>query len=108
MVQPFQGALMIAYAIGRIGCQVSGDGDWGVYNSAYTSDANGKEEKIRVKDFVIDDYFSYKNGKIVYAKVIGRVPTSSEKNTEIVLSPAAAKAVHALDARFLVNIKFIE
>jgi phosphatidylglycerol---prolipoprotein diacylglyceryl transferase len=28
-------ALMIAYAIGRIGCQVSGDGDWGILNSAY-------------------------------------------------------------------------
>jgi hypothetical protein len=28
---------------------------------------NGKEEKIRVKNFVIDDYYSYKNGKIVYA-----------------------------------------
>ncbi|HWR33884.1 MAG TPA: prolipoprotein diacylglyceryl transferase family protein [Chitinophagaceae bacterium] len=27
--------LMLAYAIGRIGCQVAGDGDWGVYNSAY-------------------------------------------------------------------------
>lgn len=27
--------LMIAYAIGRIGCQVAGDGDWGVYNTAY-------------------------------------------------------------------------
>lgn len=35
-------ALMIAYAVGRIGCQVSGDGDWGVYNSAYISDNNGK------------------------------------------------------------------
>lgn len=34
-------ALMIAYAIGRIGCQVSGDGDWGVFNSAYISDASG-------------------------------------------------------------------
>lgn len=28
---------------------------------------NGKEEKIRVKNFTIDDYYSYKNGKIVYA-----------------------------------------
>lgn len=28
---------------------------------------NGKEKKIRVKDYVIDDYFSYNNGKIVYA-----------------------------------------
>src|SRR4029079_6416201 len=25
-------ALMLAYALGRIGCQVSGDGDWGIYN----------------------------------------------------------------------------
>lgn len=32
-------SLMIAYAIGRIGCQVAGDGDWGVYNTAYKVDA---------------------------------------------------------------------
>lgn len=35
-------AMMLAYAVGRIGCQVSGDGDWGIYNSAYITDANGK------------------------------------------------------------------
>lgn len=35
-------ALLIAYAIGRIGCQVAGDGDWGIYNSAYITDDNGK------------------------------------------------------------------
>jgi prolipoprotein diacylglyceryltransferase len=34
-------ALMIAYAIGRMGCQVAGDGDWGVFNSAYISDVPG-------------------------------------------------------------------
>ena len=28
---------------------------------------NGKEEKIRVKNFVLDDYYAYNNGKIVYA-----------------------------------------
>ncbi|MEO5892242.1 MAG: hypothetical protein ABIQ31_18490, partial [Ferruginibacter sp.] len=28
---------------------------------------NGQEQKIRVKDFVIDDYYSYRHGKIVYA-----------------------------------------
>jgi prolipoprotein diacylglyceryl transferase len=27
-------ALMLAYAIGRIGCQLSGDGDWGIVNTA--------------------------------------------------------------------------
>lgn len=35
-------ALMIAYAIGRIGCQVSGDGDWGVLNSAYVTNRESK------------------------------------------------------------------
>jgi phosphatidylglycerol:prolipoprotein diacylglycerol transferase len=33
--------LMLAYAIGRIGCQVSGDGDWGIVNSAYITNPNG-------------------------------------------------------------------
>ena len=35
-------ALLLAYAVGRIGCQVAGDGDWGIINSAYIVDANGK------------------------------------------------------------------
>lgn len=35
-------ALLLAYAVGRIGCQVSGDGDWGVFNSAYVVNAEGK------------------------------------------------------------------
>jgi phosphatidylglycerol:prolipoprotein diacylglycerol transferase len=30
MLDAFAPALMLAYAIGRIGCQISGDGDWGV------------------------------------------------------------------------------
>lgn len=34
-------ALMMAYAVGRIGCQVAGDGDWGIYNSAYKIDGAG-------------------------------------------------------------------
>jgi len=35
-------ALMIAYAIGRLGCHVSGDGDWGIFNSAYTVDGQNQ------------------------------------------------------------------
>lgn len=35
-------ALMLAYAIGRLGCQVSGDGDWGILNSAYITTDSGK------------------------------------------------------------------
>lgn len=33
--------LMIAYAVGRIGCHVSGDGDWGIFNSAFMLDGTG-------------------------------------------------------------------
>ncbi|MEO6453316.1 MAG: prolipoprotein diacylglyceryl transferase family protein, partial [Ginsengibacter sp.] len=44
-------ALMIAYAIGRIGCQVSGDGDWGIYNSAYISDKPGHVVEAKPGDF---------------------------------------------------------
>ena len=33
--------LMLSYATGRIGCQVSGDGDWGIFNSAYVLDKTG-------------------------------------------------------------------
>jgi phosphatidylglycerol---prolipoprotein diacylglyceryl transferase len=35
-------ALMLAYAVGRIGCQVAGDGDWGILNSAYISSPEAK------------------------------------------------------------------
>ncbi len=33
--------MMFAYGWGRMGCQVAGDGDWGILNSAYISDPNG-------------------------------------------------------------------
>jgi prolipoprotein diacylglyceryltransferase len=54
-------ALIIAYAIGRIGCQVAGDGDWGIYNSAYTSDAYGKTLIAQPGDFdkQLNKYSSY-------------------------------------------------
>ncbi|MBL7963253.1 MAG: prolipoprotein diacylglyceryl transferase [Flavobacteriales bacterium] len=40
-IHPLHGAdaaapgVMLAYAIGRIGCQVSGDGDWGIVNTTF-------------------------------------------------------------------------
>ncbi|WP_236652914.1 prolipoprotein diacylglyceryl transferase [Chitinophaga vietnamensis] len=39
-------ALMLAYGIGRMGCHFAGDGDWGIYNSAYASDSTGKVVKV--------------------------------------------------------------
>jgi phosphatidylglycerol:prolipoprotein diacylglycerol transferase len=43
--------LMLAYAVGRIGCQVSGDGDWGILNSAYYTTADGKSALANPGDY---------------------------------------------------------
>ena len=43
--------LMLAYAVGRIGCQVAGDGDWGILNSAYLTNAAGKTAPANPADF---------------------------------------------------------
>jgi prolipoprotein diacylglyceryltransferase len=40
---------MIAYAIGRMGCHVSGDGDWGIFNSAYK--VNDKQQIVPAADW---------------------------------------------------------
>jgi len=42
LTDSFGPALILAYAVGRIGCQVAGDGDWGILNSAYISTPEGK------------------------------------------------------------------
>lgn len=33
--------IMLAYGVGRLGCQLSGDGDWGIYNTAYITNPDG-------------------------------------------------------------------
>jgi len=69
-------ALMIAYAVGRIGCQVAGDGDWGIYNSAYVINKEGKSVLAQENEFqtVLKNDSSYflhgeapdAQGKMVY------------------------------------------
>lgn len=44
-------ALILAYGIGRLGCHFSGDGDWGIFNSAYISDASGALKAATAQDF---------------------------------------------------------
>jgi phosphatidylglycerol---prolipoprotein diacylglyceryl transferase len=51
LVDSAAACLMIAYAVGRIGCQVAGDGDWGIYNSAYISDSTNKVVAASAGDF---------------------------------------------------------
>ncbi|RYY86851.1 MAG: diacylglyceryl transferase [Chitinophagaceae bacterium] len=58
-------ALMIAYAVGRIGCQVAGDGDWGIYNSAYKVDAQQKVVEAAPGDYerTLQTYNGYMQGR---------------------------------------------
>ena len=51
LADSFSPALMLGYAIGRIGCQVSGDGDWGILNSSYISSPFGKVVAATDADF---------------------------------------------------------
>lgn len=44
-------SLMLAYGIGRLGCQVSGDGDWGIINSAYVSNTDGSVKLASPQEF---------------------------------------------------------
>lgn len=43
--------LILAYAIGRMGCQVAGDGDWGILNSAYISQSDAQVVAAGPGDF---------------------------------------------------------
>lgn len=44
-------ALMLAYGVGRLGCQFSGDGDWGIFNSAYVTQADATLAKSSFQDY---------------------------------------------------------
>ncbi|CAN5622024.1 hypothetical protein BH10BAC3_BH10BAC3_24130 [soil metagenome] len=61
LVDSFGPALMLAYALGRLGCQVSGDGDWGILNSAYVSAPDGKAIQAGPTAFqdTVTHYFTY-------------------------------------------------
>jgi prolipoprotein diacylglyceryltransferase len=52
LVDSFGPAMMLAYGIGRLGCQFAGDGDWGVFNSAYVTQTNGKLAPAHSNEFV--------------------------------------------------------
>lgn len=74
LVDSFAPALMIAYAIGRIGCQVAGDGDWGIYNSAYISDVPGHVVLAGTGDFEskLKEHESYLLEGVVTDSVTGK------------------------------------
>ncbi len=82
--------LMLAYAIGRIGCQVSGDGDWGIYNSAYVSNTPGKTELAKPGEFekkLLDNSTYFINGR-------AKNPDSSSVMVTDRISPDLASVPH--------------
>jgi len=72
-------AVMLAYGIGRLGCQFAGDGDWGIYNSAYvTNISTAKLEPATAAQFdqtvvKYNDYIMHagqsQNGKVHQLRV---------------------------------------
>ncbi|MEZ4928108.1 MAG: LysM peptidoglycan-binding domain-containing protein [Saprospiraceae bacterium] len=46
--------------------------------------------------------------RTVYAKVISRIPDGFERNTEVILSPGAARKIGAIDPKFFVKVKYIK
>lgn len=62
-------ALMLAYGLGRIGCQMAGDGDWGIHNSAYANDGKGGVVRAAAGQFQqtlhqFSDFFMLHYGRI--------------------------------------------
>ncbi len=79
--------LMIAYAIGRIGCQVAGDGDWGIYNSAYVLDNQGKVVLANPGDFektLKKDSTYFLQGKVIESGVVTYVTDRTYPNLQSV------------------------
>ncbi|MEI7470936.1 MAG: prolipoprotein diacylglyceryl transferase family protein [Chitinophagaceae bacterium] len=83
-------ALMIAYAVGRIGCQVAGDGDWGIYNSAYITDSTGKVVEAKAGEYQqqLQHYAMYfeKGNVLDEGKIINN---TSRKSDSLAVVPSA-------------------
>lgn len=58
-------AMMLAYALGRVGCQVAGDGDWGIVNSAFASTVDGHSIAATQEQFLtaVQNNAAYYTGK---------------------------------------------
>lgn len=61
-------ALIIAYGVGRLGCHFSGDGDWGVYNSAYITNeqadvvlANSPDDFHKIVEQNPNAFYEFRN-----------------------------------------------
>jgi phosphatidylglycerol---prolipoprotein diacylglyceryl transferase len=90
-------ALILAYAIGRMGCQVSGDGDWGRYNTAYTLDT--ATNKVVLAKSPAD----FENVKKQYASyfLYGNIPGTNDSNGRRADSLSAVSSMYLKGPSFL-------
>lgn len=68
-------ALLLAYAVGRIGCQVAGDGDWGIFNSAYVVNTEGEVVEAAPGDYekqLKKNETYYLGGMVTYKGSLGQ------------------------------------
>ncbi|HRO43503.1 MAG TPA: prolipoprotein diacylglyceryl transferase [Flavipsychrobacter sp.] len=52
LADSFAPALMLSYGIGRFGCHFAGDGDWGIFNSAYVTELSGMLRDAAPGEFI--------------------------------------------------------
>jgi prolipoprotein diacylglyceryltransferase len=70
--------LMLAYALGRVGCMLAGDGDWGIYNSAYITNGDGS---VQVADSATFEQHVNNNAHYFYRQYesFDKIPQASVK-----------------------------
>ena len=81
-------AVMIAYGIGRLGCQFAGDGDWGIYNTAYVTAPDGSLQSV-----------SREKGQQTLMLYAGSFQRGSAPDTQHRYAPAAIPALRWLWAQ---------
>jgi phosphatidylglycerol:prolipoprotein diacylglycerol transferase len=102
-------ALMIAYAVGRIGCQVSGDGDWGIYNSAYITGQNSKVVVATPGDYEknLQKYSTYfLNGSVIDSGSLSPVFVTDRKTASLDQVPHAYFKAPAFIPTWMVAYNF--
>ncbi|MBL7683371.1 MAG: prolipoprotein diacylglyceryl transferase [Flavipsychrobacter sp.] len=77
-------ALILGYGIGRLGCHFSGDGDWGIFNSAYITHPDGSlhlaatgqfEHMLQVgKEYFVNNFGSISTVPHLYAPAPSWLP----------------------------------
>lgn len=76
LADSFAPAMMLAYGIGRFGCQFAGDGDWGIFNNAYVSDMNGSLKAAAPDQFIkaLHSYPAYLGEMISQFGSVDKIP----------------------------------